>query len=77
MAIYRQNTTITTPPAAVDMTSVVRTTAAAVAGDAQNTAKILGVIGNTMWGAYVGKQQADLEKGLKEQVNNLAILSWV
>ena len=69
MAIYRQNTTITTPPAAVDMTSVVRTTAAAVAGDAQNTAKILGVIGNTMWGAYVGKQQADLEKGLKEQVS--------
>lgn len=69
MATYRQNVTQSQAPATADVSNVARVTAAANASDAQATAKLLGIVGGTMWDAYVGKQQADLEKGLQEQVN--------
>lgn len=69
MATYRQILTQPQAPATADVSNLARTIATTNASDAQATANLLKIAGGTMWDAYVGKQQADLEKGLQEQVN--------
>lgn len=61
MAIYRQNLTTSQAPATADVANVARVTAAANASDAKATAGLLELAGNVAWGAYEGKQYADLK----------------
>lgn len=73
MATYRQNVTQSVAPAmatAPNVTALANTIAATNASDAQATANLLKLAGGTMWAAYTGKQEADLEKALKSETDS-------